>query len=396
VSAVIDRSAGNVGFLRGRNIKVALALAVVLILALDYHALRRPALHRTELAGAAEAADGTPGSAGGFENLGRLRLPSVEEVAAPAVEGAAPPLPEPAAEPVVVPPPDAFAAEAPPPPAAPPPPLRHGFDGVQPSSGTWAVVVGVNDYPGGRYDLRSAVADANDVNEALSRLGVASSRRLLLRDGQATAGAIRSALEWLVANAGPDAVAAFFYAGHVRKVGSGTEELVGADGRTITDADLAGQLSRLEARRAWIAIAACYSGGFTEVMRPGRVLTAAAPADQVAYENPNFGRSYLVEYMVRRAIIQDQASATVQTAFNYAREHIKKDYPNRVPVQFDSAGGPLDLRPPGSSGPPPQPSSSGGSAGSGSGSAGGGSSSTPPKEDQCGLFALLGCTSSSS
>lgn len=384
--------------LRGRNIKVVLASAVLLILSLDYHALRRPASNRTELAGAAGAAEpggGAAISAGGFENLGRLRLPPVEEAAAAAEDIAVPPSPDPAAERIVVPPPDAF-AEEPPAVAPPPPPVRHRVEGAQPSSGTWAVIIGVNDYPGGRYDLRSAVADANDVNEALSRLGVVSSRRLLLRDGQATAGAIRSAVEWLVANAGPDAVAVFFYAGHVRKVGSGTEELVGADGRTITDADLAGQLSRLEARRAWIAIAGCYSGGFTEVMRPGRVLTAAAPADQVAYENPNFGRSYLVEYMVRRAIIQDQASASVQTAFNYAREHIKKDYPNRVPVQFDSAGGPLDLRPPGSR-PSPQPSSSGGSGGSGAGSGGGGGnpSTPPPKEDQCGLFALLGCSSSS-
>lgn len=315
----------------------------------------------------------------GFDALARLRLPDepfVFESAAVSTEPSPlpPPAPE-AGEIAVAPPPETF--EEPAAPAPPPPPaLRSSqFDGVQPAGGTWAVMIGVNDYPGTRYDLRSAVSDALDVNEALARMGVPGNNRLLIRDGQATAGTIRAAADWLRAHAGPDAVAVFFYAGHVRKVGGNTEAIVGADGRLVTDAELATILDGMQAKRAWIGIAACYGGGFTEVLKPGRVLTAAAGANDVAYENEQLGRSYLVEYMVRRAMIQNRASSSVEAAFAWAKAELARDYPNRVPVQFDEDPAELDLRPPK---PPAQPAPSGSG---GSGGTGGSGGSTPPPPD---------------
>jgi hypothetical protein len=307
----------------------------------------------------------------------------------------------------IAPPPAAFeagalaaAASAEPAPAA-----LSRFDGVQPEGGTWAVMIGIDDYPGTGHDLRSAVADAGDVNQALMHLGVPGDHRLFLRNGQASADNVRASVEWLDAHAAPDAVAVFFYAGHVRSMGGGTEAIVGADGGTVTDQELASLLDRLQAHRAWIALAACYSGGFTEVLRPGRVLTAAAPAGGIAYENEQFGRSYLVEYMVRRAMIDGlSGSTTIEGAFDWARREIARDYPDRVPVQYDDDPADLDLRPdaaaaggttspssssssddqtassggstdPGSSS---APGGSGGSPGSGSGDGGGGGSSSPP------------------
>lgn len=316
----------------------------------------------------------------GFDALARLRLPDEPYAFEVAATGAEPvpavPVAAPAAgEIALAPPPETFdepAAPAPP----PPPALRSSqFDGVQPAGGTWAVMIGVNDYPGTRYDLRSAVSDAHDVNEALARMGVPGNNRLLIRDGQATAGTIRAAADWLRAHAGPDAVAVFFYAGHVRKIGGNTEAIVGADGRLVTDAEIAAILDRMPAKRAWIGIAACYGGGFTEVLKPGRVLTAAAGADDVAYENEQLGRSYLVEYMVRRAMIQNRASSSVEAAFAWAKAELARDYPNRVPVQFDDDPAELDLRPP----KPPAPNGTG-TGGSTGGSGGSGGSPPPPPD----------------
>ena len=317
----------------------------------------------------------------GFDALTRLRLPDEPFVfeTASATEPVAPlpPATPAAGEFAVAPPPETFdepAAPAPP----PPPALRSSqFAGVQPAGGTWAVMIGINDYPGTRYDLHSAVSDALDVNEALARMGVPGNNRLLIRDGQATAGTIRAAADWLRAHAGPDAVAVFFYAGHVRKVGGNTEAIVGADGRLVSDAEIATILEDMQANRAWIGIAACYGGGFTEVLKPGRVLTAAASANEVAYENEQLGRSYLVEYMVRRAMIQNRASSSVEAAFAWARAELARDYPNRVPVQFDDDPAELDLRPPK---PPaaPAPSGSGGTGGSGESGGSGGSPPPPP------------------
>lgn len=51
--------------------------------------------------------------------------------------------------------------------------------------------------------------------------------------------------------------------------------------------------------------------------------------------------------MVRQGMLQNRASATSQTAFDFARTEISRDYPTRMPVMIDSVGSGLDLRPTG-------------------------------------------------
>ena len=259
------------------------------------------------------------------------------------------PPPPPAGDAVIAPPPAEFEG-APPVRRDPPAQLSQR---ATPGPGTWAVIIGVNDYPGTAHDLRSAVADADDIDAALAGMGVPADHRMVLRDGQVTRAVLRSAAEWLTRVAGPEAVAVFAFAGHVRKSGSSTESMVTADGATVTDAELAAIFQGLQARRAWVVMAACYGGGFTEVLRPGVVLTGAAPADKEAFENTTFGNSYLVEFMVNQAITGGRAADTVQSAFEYARQELSQRFPARVPEQFDQAGGPLDLRPAGVPRPPP-------------------------------------------
>ena len=317
---------------------------------------------RDHPAAAAAPASTRPGS--GFSlSLDRLVPQPPPPPPAPEPPAPEPPPPPAPAETVIAPPPPAFdAAPAPPPP--PPPVLQSPsrFVGVTPAGGTWAVMVGINDYPGQASDLRGAVNDATDMDIALAGLGVPAGNRLLLRDGQATAPTIRTALDWLVAHAGPDATAVFFYSGHVRKLDRTTEAMVGADGGTLLDTELAARLGSLQAKRTWIAMVACYGAGFTEALAPGRVLTGAASADSLAYETSLFGRSYMVQYMVREALIERRTIPTVQAAFAYARSELAREHPGRQPVQVDAGSGVLDLRPgasvaPGTPGAPPPPTS---------------------------------------
>lgn len=267
----------------------------------------------------------------------------------PASAGPAPPSGSDAARPIgdvaIAPPPETF--DAPPAPAAPPPDaLRSPASAATGArgGGVWAVMIGINDYPGSRSDLRSAVNDANDVNEALAGFGVPGSQRLLIRDRQATAGVVLAAADWLVQHAGPDSTAVFFYAGHVRKLSSTTEAIVASDGRVVTDAQLASALRDLVARRTWVAMASCFGGGFDELLGPGRVLTAAADANHLAYENASYGRSYMVQFMVREAMIERRAPDSVQSAYEYARAQLSAQYPGREPVEYDRAGSPVVLR----------------------------------------------------
>jgi len=249
--------------------------------------------------------------------------------------------------------------------------------GVYPATpregGVWAVVVGIDDYPGTDADLKAAVADARDVDSALAAYGVPVSHRLVLLDKDATADNIRGGLHWMTARATPDSTAVFFYSGHVRKVSGDPahdgryidEAIVGSDGENVYSGQVADILRGLEARTAWLGIAACYGGGFDNALAPGRVLTAAAGENDVAYENSGLGHSYMVEYMVHRAMLEGKAAGSVQEAFAWAKAQIAHDYPNRQPVMIDRSRGPVVLgrtvpvapdsgRPPAAAQPPPQ------------------------------------------
>jgi len=157
----------------------------------------------------------------------------------------------------------------------------------------------------------------------------------------------------MTARATPDSTAVFFYSGHVRKVSGDPahdgkyidEAIVGADGDNVYSGQVAGILRSLEARTAWLAIAACYGGGFDNALAPGRVLTAAAGENDVAYENSGLGHSYMVEYMVHRAMLQGKAPGSVQDSFAWAKAQIAHDYPNRQPVMIDRSRGPVVLGP---------------------------------------------------
>src|SRR5207302_8654507 len=117
--------------------------------------------------------------------------------------------------------------------------------------------------------------------------------------------------------------------------------------------ELARRLAGLQAGRSWITISACYGGGFDELLGPGRVLTAAAGPNNLAYENEGFHRSYLVQYMIRKAMIEGAAPDTVQQSYDWAYGALAREYPNRLPYQIDRAGGPLDIHEPGAPRPAP-------------------------------------------
>lgn len=217
-------------------------------------------------------------------------------------------------------------------------------------SGVWALVIGVDNYQGTTFDLRAGKADARDMDAVLDRYGVPASQRRVLLDGQATLAAAHDSLDWLARNAGPDSTVVIFFSGHVREVvgdrdGDGEEideAILLPDGGELFDGDVARALDGMRTDRVWLVIAGCYGGGFDDAMAPGRVLTGAAPEGELAYENDRFGRTYLVEYMIRRAMLEGSAP-TIQDAFAQAASDLESDYPHRLPVQFDQSDGPLAL-----------------------------------------------------
>lgn len=206
-----------------------------------------------------------------------------------------------------------------------------------------ALVIGIDDYPGRRSDLRAAVADAETIDAALHGFGVPAGNRVVLRDGQARRDAVVEAIRSLAARATDRSTVVFAYAGHVRKVGPGREALVTADGGLISDQELAVLLAPTAAERMWLLLATCYAGGFTEALAPGRILTGASGADQLAYESPDLKASFLVHHLVREGWLEGMAGPSVQEAFAHADAALAATRPERRPVQTDDLGTPLVL-----------------------------------------------------
>lgn len=280
-------------------------------------------------------------------------------------------------------------------PTAPPPtfapPVVERADGQ-----VFALLIGIDDYPGQRSDLDSAVADADTIDAALDGFGVPDGNRVVLRNGQARLPDVVTAVQSLVAQGGPGATLVFGYAGHVRKLDSDTEALVLADGQTLTDAKLAALLAPATSQRMWLLLATCFAGGFTELLGPGRVLTGAADANHLAYESSSLNASFLVHYMVRMAWLHGAAGPSVQEAYAYADAALAREHPLRRPVQFDESGARLVLGagdPTSAAGQAPQPPLPSEPASPGPSSPPTTSPPTtapPPEEDHC-LLGVLYC-----
>ena len=212
------------------------------------------------------------------------------------------------------------------------------------ASRVFGVIVGINDYPGDASDLRGAVPDAEDMSDVLAMNGVPEANVRTLLDKDASTKGITDALQWLVSTTRPDSTVVLFYAGHVRKIQDQTEAVIAADGGVMPDWYLAKQIEGLQAHNVWIVMAACYGGGFTELMAPGRILTAAADANSLAYENESFGRSYLDEYLIHQALLEGRSDGpTAQQAFVYAQAGLQRDYPDRTLTEIDQSTEPISL-----------------------------------------------------
>lgn len=244
----------------------------------------------------------------------------------------------PADEVAIIPPEELVGTVAP---AAPPPPL---YRDVSTGPGqVYSLVIGIDDYPGSRHDLRSAVADADTVDAALLGFGVPDANRVVLRDGQATRAQVVTAVQALAAQSSRGSTLVLAYAGHVRKLAPRTEALVTADGGLITDLELAALLEPIRDSQLWVLLATCFAGGFTEILAPGRILTGAAGPYELAYESPSLNASYLVHYLVREGWLRSQAGASVQDAFAYADQRLAEEHPHRRPIQVDQVGRPVVL-----------------------------------------------------
>ena len=188
------------------------------------------------------------------------------------------------------------------------------FDEREPT--VYALLVGIDDYPGFFNDLRGPVEDVRRLTEVLTgRFGVSEANIMTLTDSDATRMNIANSVVQHLGKAGPDDVAVFFYSGHGTQIGTnigvtgpsdaeeggeGDEALVvygpSRKSSLLLDEELGFLIESIDAGRSMVVVDACFSGDITrgpsDAPRPKLILaddaefraTLNIPTDFIAIE----------------------------------------------------------------------------------------------------------------
>lgn len=161
-------------------------------------------------------------------------------------------------------------------------------------AGKYAVLVGIDDYPGSDHDLRGPVDDATMVRDALiDRFGFPADDIVFLQDGDATRLGIANAIVRHLGQAGPDGTAVFFYSGHGTQIGDNigitgkldpetdnqTDEALAVYDGIILDEEVNFLLQQVQAENTLVLVDACFSG---TVNRAADALAKFIPEEQAA------------------------------------------------------------------------------------------------------------------
>jgi Uncharacterized protein containing caspase domain len=201
----------------------------------------------------------------------------------------------------------------------------------------YAIVIGINDYPGDSSDLQYCVADAESMKQALTgKYGYPEGNIVFLTNGNANRASIESAITSLKAKVGKDDEVFFFFSGHGAKgkADDGDNENIdesiviwGNDGNFdyLWDGKLKQLFDGFATNRIIFAFDSCLSGGMTDLALTGRVINMACSESGVSYEFSDLGHGQFTYYFVVEGMISEKADTnpkegkiTVEEAFDYA------------------------------------------------------------------------------
>lgn len=154
---------------------------------------------------------------------------------------------------------------------------RHA--GVQAGPRVLAVAVGVSDYER-ISDLPHTDGDATELLASLRQNGLLHPQSIALTNAEATTQAVRAALQRAARAAGPNDLVMFFFSGHGDQVDvqrsarelDGRAETIELYDAAMTDSELQPLIDGLGGRMVLVAIDACYSGGFRNLVNRPNVM----------------------------------------------------------------------------------------------------------------------------
>jgi hypothetical protein len=215
-----------------------------------------------------------------------------------------------------------------------------------PSAGKWAVIIGIADYSGRSNDLWNPDDDAKEMySELVNQRGYPAGNVKLITNKAATASAILSAIDWLVANEKAGNEVVFFYSGHGFRAADSEvwdsdaesdgydEGIVSYDLYGLPDGQLKQKFASIESTRFALLFGSCHSGGMfddenVDLGMDGRVIASACKADQYGWDYLSLGNTLWGYYFVDTGLLDNNANS-VESAHAFA-------YPFVVAAQKDS------------------------------------------------------------
>jgi len=179
----------------------------------------------------------------------------------------------------------------------------------------WAVLVGINDYPGSSNDIPFSINEILSFRNTLLEGGNwLDSHIRVLTDSNATIDGVFNALKWLDENEDENDISIFYFAGHGSR--NSSAEFLKIYGGYISDVDLDAKLDDLEGSMV-VVLDSCFSGGFIEeVGERGRVVLTACQGDSVTYQDDAL-KSGIFGYFINLSLqkITKGAEGTFLVAF---------------------------------------------------------------------------------
>jgi len=213
----------------------------------------------------------------------------------------------------------------------------------------YAIVIGINDYPGNGSDLQYTVADADEMTNVLVDT-YKFDNVIELTDAAATRTAIYKAINDVKTSAKLGDEVVFFFSGHgakgkaddgdknnvdqsivVQEVVQGTLQFA-----FIWDGELVQWFSGFQTSRIIFVFDSCLAGGMAVLKAPGRVVCMASTINSMSLEGAAWGGGHgqFTYYFAEEGMWNAKADVrpkdnqvTVEEAFDYAKANCKSQTP---------------------------------------------------------------------
>jgi len=228
------------------------------------------------------------------------------------------------------------------------PTAASGILGAPVTGAKYAVVVGINDYPGSSSDLQYTVADADEMSYVLTSIyGFSAGNVHELTDTAATKTAIHNAINTIkgMANSGDEVV--FFFSGHGAKGKANDGDTNNVDQAIVVqengqfayiwDGELVQWFNGFPTNRIIFVFDSCLAGGMAVLNTPpGRVVCMGSTINSMSLEGAQWGGGhgqftyYFAEegmQMAKADVRAHDSKVTVEEAFDYAKANCKSQTP---------------------------------------------------------------------